>query len=404
MRRRGIATTALLAAAGRGERLGRFENKAFVPLAGKPLARYALESLRSCSEITDIVLVVAPSDVERARTSLLGGDRVRTERVVAGGANRMASVRAGLAEVDPSSNIVLVHDGARPFATPALIQRCLRAAGEHAAVLAALPATDTVKEVGDQGLVTATLDRSRLWMAQTPQVFRLSLLVEAHEKALQEGVMATDDASLVERLGHPVHVVSGDPDNIKVTTPEDLARAEDIVARTAQGESRGTVVRSGIGYDAHRFSKTGALMLGGVKFEGESGLLGHSDADVLCHAICDALLGAAAAGDIGQHFPDTDPRYAGISSLSLLTRVAEMVRDLGWEIGNVDTVVVAEAPRLAPRLPDMRRALAGAMGIGEAQVSVKGKTSEGMGFTGRREGIAAQAVCTLCRAPRAGTG
>jgi 2-C-methyl-D-erythritol 4-phosphate cytidylyltransferase/2-C-methyl-D-erythritol 2,4-cyclodiphosphate synthase len=404
MRRRGIATTALVVAAGRGERLGRFGNKAFVALAGKPLVGYALEALRSCPEISDIVLVVAPPEVERARTSLLAIDGLRTERVVAGGADRIASVRAGLQELDASCDTVLIHDGARPFLTPDLIQRCLSAAREHAAVIAALPVTDTVKQVEGQNLVTGTFDRARLWLAQTPQVFRRALLAEAHERAAQEGGSATDDASLVERLGHAVHVVSGDPDNLKVTTPQDLARAESIVAHKEQGGGRKILVRSGIGYDAHRFAATRNLILGGVKFEGEPGLLGHSDADVLCHAICDALLGAAGAGDIGQQFPDTDSRYAGISSLSLLARAAALVRELGWEIGNVDTVVIAEAPRIAGRVPDMRRALAQAMGIGEPQVSVKGKTSEGLGFTGRREGIAAQAVCTLLPARGSGGG
>ncbi len=401
MRRSGIATTALIAAAGRGERLGRSEHKAFVTLAGKPLVGYALETLRSCREITGIVLVVALPDVERARVSLIRSGSGSAERVVAGGADRSASVRAGLAELDAACDTVLVHDGARPFLTPELVGRCLSAAAQHAAVIAALPASDTIKEVApgqEHSLcptVAGTLDRSRLWLVQTPQVFRSALLVEAHERALRDGVSATDDASLVERLGHPVHVVMGDPGNIKITSPEDLAKAENIVRNRAHRGDRGIVTRSGIGYDAHRFTEARPLILGGVRFEGEVGLLGHSDADVVCHAICDALLGAAGAGDIGQHFPDTDPRYAGISSLSLLARTAAQLREQGWKIGNVDTVVIAEAPRIAGRIPEMRRALAQAMGIGESQVNVKGKTTEGMGFTGRREGIAAEAICTV---------
>jgi 2-C-methyl-D-erythritol 4-phosphate cytidylyltransferase/2-C-methyl-D-erythritol 2,4-cyclodiphosphate synthase len=395
MRRRGIATTALIAAAGRGERLGRPECKAFVILAGKPLVGYALETLRSCPEITSIVLVVAPPDVERARVSLIRSGSGSAERVVAGGADRMASVRAGLAELDAACDTVLVHDGARPFVTPELIRRCLSAAAQHAAAIAALPARDTIKEVTPEQVVAATLDRSRLWLVQTPQVFRSALLVEAHARAFRDGVSATDDASLVEGLGHPVHVVMGEPGNIKITSPEDLAKAESLVRGSAHGGDRKIITRSGIGYDAHRFTEARPLILAGVRFEGELGLLGHSDADVVCHAICDALLGAAGAGDIGQHFPDTEARYAGISSLSLLARTAARVREQGWKIGNVDTVVIAEAPRIATRIPEMRRALAQAMGIGESQVNVKGKTTEGMGFTGRREGIVAEAVCTV---------
>jgi len=369
-----------------------------VALGGRPRGQHSLEVLQGHPDIREVVLVVAASDVERARAAFLREPASSSLFVVAGGAERGDSVRAGLAEVPPSSDTVLIHDGARPFLTSTLVTRCLTAAERHPAVIAAVRATDTVKEVGDQGAVSATLDRSRLWLAQTPQVFRRTLLQEAHARAVAGGVSATDDASLVEELGHPVHVVPGDPDNFKITCPDDLERAERIVAAREHEGERGPMVRTGIGYDAHRFAEARTLILGGVKFEGEQGLLGHSDADVLCHAICDALLGAAGAGDIGRHFPDTDPRYEGVSSLSLLARTASLVREAGWRIVNVDAVVTAEAPRIAPRIADMRHALAQAMEIAETQVNAKGKTTEGMGFTGRREGVAAQAVCALERA------
>jgi 2-C-methyl-D-erythritol 4-phosphate cytidylyltransferase/2-C-methyl-D-erythritol 2,4-cyclodiphosphate synthase len=377
--------------------------------------------------IEEIILVVAPADVERARRVFLAGDAgatgdTPTLKVAGGGEQRQESVRAGISEVHPECDLVLVHDAARPFVRPELIERCLEAGGRHGAVIAAMPATDTVKEVGAEGRVTATLDRSRLWLVQTPQVFRYRLLVEAHENAARSGFTGTDDAALVEHMGHRVHVVLGDADNMKVTWPEDLRRAERYISvwkktgaeellshcddtrrdRGALSEGkdmrgREVTFRSGIGYDAHAFGAGRPLVLAGVKFPGETGLAGHSDADVVCHAICDALLGAAGAGDIGQRFPDTEPQYAGVSSLSLVSRATEVVKAAGWDIENVDAVVVAETPKIAPRIAEMRRALAGALGISVEQVSVKGKTTEGMGFTGRREGIASEAIALLRR-------
>jgi 2-C-methyl-D-erythritol 4-phosphate cytidylyltransferase/2-C-methyl-D-erythritol 2,4-cyclodiphosphate synthase len=418
----------LIAAAGRGERLGSPDNKAFALLNGRPLAWYALEAMGAAGGIEEMVLVVAPADVERARRSFLGGDSgpgcggsAVTLKITAGGEQRQESIRAGLAEVNPECDLVLVHDAARPLVRPALIRRCVQAAGRHSAVVAAVPATDTVKEVGAEGAVAATLDRSRIWLVQTPQVFRHGLLLQAHQEAADSGFTGTDDAALVEHIGHRVHVVLGDIDNIKVTWSDDLRRAERYIlcegrsgaedmlqnddTQTAEPQlserhrrhERGTAYRSGIGYDAHRFGSGRPLVLGGVMFAGETGLGGHSDADVVCHAVCDALLGAAGAGDIGGHFPDTDPQYAGISSLALLARSAELVKSAGWQIENVDAVVIAEAPKIAPRAAEMRRALAGAMGVTAEQVSVKGKTTEGMGFAGRREGMASEAVALLKR-------
>jgi 2-C-methyl-D-erythritol 2,4-cyclodiphosphate synthase len=252
-----------------------------------------------------------------------------------------------------------------------------------------------VKEADAEGTVTATLDRSRLWLVQTPQVFRRVLIEEAHRSAAHAGVVGTDDAALVERLGHSVHLVEGDLDNIKVTFPEDVVRSEQVLALRRGNLSAGATMRSGIGYDAHRFAEDRPLVLAGIRLRDGHGLLGHSDADVVCHAACDALLGAIAAGDIGQLFPDSDPAYRGVSSLSLLQRVAEIVRRAGWQLENMDIVVIAEEPRLAPHIEEMRRVLAEAVGTEPARISLKGKTTEGMGFTGRGEGIAAQAIATL---------
>jgi len=385
---------AVIAAAGRGERLGGPDNKAFVELAGRPLVSYPLGLFRKCPEVGEIILVVAPEDVERAR-QLLRAKTDRSERAVAGGAKRQESVAAALAEVRASTDLVVVHDAARPLAKPELVQRCLEQARVHGAAAAAVRATDTVKEADPEGVVRATLDRSRIWLVQTPQAFRRALLEEAHRSAAAAGVTATDDAFLVERLGHPVWLVEGDPDNIKITYPDDVRRGEQVLRRRGSRlPTRGTI-RCGIGFDAHRFAEDRPLVLAGVRLQESRGLLGHSDGDVVCHAICDALLGAIGAGDIGTHFPDSEPAYRGINSLSLLQRVGQTVRRFGMEVENIDVVVMAEEPRLAPHVEKMRQALAEAVGSEAGRISVKGKTTEGMGFTGRGEGIAAQAIATL---------
>lgn len=392
----------IIAAAGRGERLGARENKAFVPLSGQPLVWYALEVARACPEVTQIILAVAPEDVERAR-ALLRPSPTRSELVVSGGVARQDSVAAALAEVNSECDLVAVHDAARPFVTPGLLQQCLAEAAREGAAVAAVRSTDTVKQAGPDRLVAATLDRTTIWLVQTPQVFRRRLLQRAYETAVKEGVTGTDDAMLVERLGHAIRLVESDRSNIKITWPEDVWQSEQVLRSSKGMKQMRMNSRTGIGYDAHRFTEDRPLVLGGVRIRDQRGLLGHSDADVLCHAITDALLGAIAAGDIGAHFPDTDPRYAGADSLALLAEAAALLRQAGWVVANVDAVVIAEEPRLAPYLPAITRALAQAIGIDTTYISVKGKTTEGMGFTGRGEGIAAQAVAAVQRIPRART-
>ncbi len=394
MQAAGGDAAAIIPAAGRGERLGASQNKAFIELAGRPLLSYALDAFRACPAVVETIVAVAPQDVERARGLLRAGGR-QSERVVAGAALRQQSVAAALAEVRPDLSLVAVHDAARPFVTPGLIQRCLEEAARSGAGVAAVRATDTVKEADADGTVCGTLDRSRIWLVQTPQAFRRTLLEKAHASAAAAGVICTDDAGLVERLGHPVHLVEGDSDNIKVTFPRDVAQAEQGLLMGRRRRPLRDTIRCGIGFDAHTFADDRPLVLGGVLLRESGGLLGHSDADVVCHAVCDALLGAIAAGDIGTHFPDSDPAYRGISSLSLLARVADIVHGTGWEVQNLDVVVIAEEPKLAPHRDEMCRALADAVGIAPDAISLKGKTTEGMGFTGRREGIAAQALATV---------
>jgi 2-C-methyl-D-erythritol 4-phosphate cytidylyltransferase/2-C-methyl-D-erythritol 2,4-cyclodiphosphate synthase len=286
---------------------------------------------------------------------------------------------------------VLVHDAARPFVSPQLIGRVLAGASEYGAALAALPARDTVKlaRSDDASLVKATLPRESIFLAQTPQAFRREVLRDA--LALDEA--ATDEAALAERAGHPVRLVEGEASNIKITVADDLKVAEAIVGSRTGSDSQN--VRVGMGYDLHRLVAERPLILGGVTIPSERGLVGHSDADAVCHAVTDAVLGAAAAGDIGGHFPDTDPAWAGASSLDLLRRAVAIVAQCGWAVTNVDVVVIAERPRLKPFVEAMKSNLASALDITADRISIKGKTNEGVGELGRGEAIAVHAVALV---------
>jgi len=353
---------------------------------------YALETFRSCAQVSEIIIIVRSQDVEAARRLVSASPNRQTEKVVCGGATRQQSVARGLAEVTPGIEWVAVHDAARPIASLALVERCLAAAEQSGAAVAAIPVSDTIKRARVRDRITSTtetLDRSDLWAMQTPQVFHRKLLEQAYQRADEEQVHATDDAALVERLGHTVCLVPSSPHNFKVTTPEDLTMAEAMMG------SRCGTTRTGMGYDAHRLVPGRKLILGGVEFESDLGLAGHSDADVLAHACCDALLGAAAAGDLGQHFPDSDPQYAGISSLELLRRCTKLVQGFGYSVVNLDTVVVAEQPRIAPQAREMAQRLAAAVGVVPERISVKGTTTEGLGFTGQGQGIACYAIAII---------
>lgn len=355
-------------------------------LAGRPLLTYALSTFRAHPGVTEIILVAGEAEMDRARAVIATGPPGLTEKVVTGGAARRDSVWQGLREVSAGTDIVLIHDAARPFVSHRVIADCIAAVRRYGAAVVARPLADTLKRVSPEGHVTATLNRDEFWGAQTPQGFRLPLLLAAYTRALAEDWQVTDDAAVVERAGHRVHLVEGDMMNFKVTRPEDLALAERLLAGPP---------RVGMGYDVHRLAPERALVLGGVTVPHALGLLGHSDADVLTHAIMDAMLGAAALGDIGQHFPDSDARYRGVSSLMLLGEVAARVRDAGYRPVNVDAVVAAQAPRLAPHIDAMRGLLAEALALAVDQVSVKATTTEGLGFIGAGEGIAAYATVTL---------
>ena len=399
--------TAIIAAGGRGQRFGGDRPKQLLDVAGRSVLERSVSAFVSHPDIAEVI-VALPQDMVADPPPYLRSSDGRLQ-VVAGGPRRQDSVRNGFAAADVVSDVIVVHDGARPFPSSTLISRTIAAALDTGASLAALPARDTVKRIasgrgretgsGPAGhrreIVLETLPRETIYLAQTPQAFRRAVLRDA--LALSEGGEATDEASLAELAGHPVCVVEGEVTNIKITTSDDLSMAE-VIARAGRVESRsenGLVLRVGTGYDLHRLVEGRPLILGGVTVPFARGLMGHSDADVVCHALTDAVLGAAAAGDIGQHFSDTDPRWQGASSLDLLRRASAVVYSRGFSVVNVDVVVIAERPKLSPFLEEMRRNIATVLAVGVDVVSIKGKTNEGVGEIGRGEAMAAHAVAAL---------
>jgi 2-C-methyl-D-erythritol 4-phosphate cytidylyltransferase/2-C-methyl-D-erythritol 2,4-cyclodiphosphate synthase len=329
------------------------------------------------------------------------GDVGKPVRLVAGGARRQDSVARAFASIDPPPDLVVIHDAARPFVDRATIDRVIDAAVDGGGAIAALLSGDTVKladEDPSAPRVEATIPRERVWLAQTPQAFTREVMMAALARGA-EGGSGTDEAALAEQAGHVVRLVAGDPRNIKITTAADLVFARAAISQSGGGERHGMTARIGLGYDSHRLVQGRPLTLGGVTIPHVAGLWGHSDADALCHAITDAVLGAAALGDIGCHFPDTDSRWKDADSIELLRQAVTLVRQAGFAVSNVDAVVVADQPKLAPHAEAMRARLAEALGVPSAAVSVKGKTNEGMGETGRGEGIAVHAVALLIPLP-----
>ncbi len=374
-------------------------NKVFLPLGGRPLLLYSVRLFEESPLISTYVVVAAAEEVGFCRTLLSSCSPGKLAGVVAGGETRQESVANGLRALPEDCSFVAVHDGARPLLSREVLEGAVRRAFDCGAVVVGVPVKDTVKVV-EQGGVTATPPRSSLWIAQTPQVFRRSLLSRALEAAGEAGFQGSDDSSLVERLGVRVEMFRGDYENIKITTPGDLVIAESLLAgaKGAAGEAqeRGEEGRrTGLGYDVHPFCAGRPLILGGVEIPGETGLAGHSDADVLLHALMDACLGAAGLPDIGYYFPPGEPRWKDASSLALLAVVAGLLDEAGYRVAQVDLVVAAERPRLGRYLEGMKERIAAVLGIPCTAVGLKATTTEGLGFVGRGEGIAAWAVATV---------
>ena len=386
---------AIIPAGGRGRRMGGETPKQYLPLAGRPLLWRTLSCFEASLWVEAVILVLRPEDMEYCQRQIVAPGGFRKLRCLTpGGRERSESVAAGLQATLPEDEIVVVHDAVRPFLSQDLLAGVIQSAAAHGAAIAAVPARDTIKQVG-AGRVLQTPERASLWSAQTPQAFRRDLLLRAYRSRPVDGE-ATDDAMLVERLGCEVRVVRGDDSNLKITTSQDLAWAEWRLGQEAEmGETTDGMaagLRVGMGHDVHALAEGRALILGGVHIPHTLGLAGHSDADVLTHAIVDALLGAVSGGDIGRLFPDTDPQYEGVSSLVFLQRVRDLLAADGARILNIDAVVMAQKPRLASHIGAMEQELATALALPVALVSVKATTTEGMGFVGREEGIAAQAV------------
>jgi 2-C-methyl-D-erythritol 4-phosphate cytidylyltransferase/2-C-methyl-D-erythritol 2,4-cyclodiphosphate synthase len=391
----GVKAAVIIAAAGSGSRMATTEPKQFLELAGKPVLVHTALAFLQTSAISCVVLVIPESHREHVSfliTQYQLNNYSAQVKIVNGGLTRQESVANGLQALPGDIEVVLVHDGARPLVNEEIIQNCLESAAVNGAAIAAIPVKDTLKAVVDQQ-ITGTVDRHGLWQAQTPQAARVELLKNALAVAAADGFTGTDEASILERTGCLVEVVEGSERNIKITRPEDLVLAEKLLRQDSP--SPGLSVRIGHGYDVHRLVEERPLILGGVQIEHAKGLLGHSDADVLCHAICDGIVGALGLGDIGRHFPDTDPAFKGISSLKLLEHVISLAHEKGFRPANIDATVVAQQPRLAPYIGAMRRNLADCCGVGEEYINVKATTTEGLGFAGRQEGVAAHAVVLL---------
>ena len=378
----GKRTAVIIAAAGSGKRLGSDIPKQYLKIAGVPILVRTIRAFMENQYIDDIVIVAHEDYISLCGELTAEYGLTKVKGIVAGGKERQDSVYRAISEISstaPDTELVLVHDAARPFVKEDTINDVISAAERSGAAIACVPVKDSIRQGTSEE--SRNIERKNLHSVQTPQGFGLRLLKDAYEKAFEEEYYGTDDAGLVERLGVNVELVTGHYDNIKITTKEDMPMEN----------------RIGTGFDVHALVTGRKLIMGGVEIPFEKGLDGHSDADVLIHALMDAMLGAAALGDIGRHFPDTDPAYKGISSVELLKNVTKLIYDEGYSISNADITVMAQRPKIKPYIEEMRRILAETMGVDISRISIKGTTTERLGFVGREEGIAAQAVCLLYR-------
>jgi len=407
--------TAIIAAGGRGQRFGGDRPKQLLSVGGRPILERSVDAFTSHPSVDAVVVALPPALADdppaylRAAVANALQGTGKPLRIVAGGERRQDSVMSAFRAVEKASDLVVIHDAARPFASADLISRTIAAAAESGAAIAAVRSRDTVKRTdpasaGSDGrapegehYVRETIPRDTIYLAQTPQAFQRDVLRRALEMGEREGVSATDEAALVELAGLAVRLVDGEASNIKITTPEDMTLGETIAGGGRAAPAR--TGRAGTGYDLHRLVAGRPLILGGVTIPAERGALGHSDADVVCHAVTDAILGAAGLGDIGRHFPDSDPLWKDANSIDLLQRVVALVAGQGYLVGNVDVTVILETPKIRDYIDAMRVSVAAALGIDAGRVSIKGKTNEGLDAVGRGEAIAAHAVALIRSMP-----
>jgi len=374
----GKRVAVLIAAAGTGERMNSALPKQFLSIEGKTLLEKSTEAFENNASVDDIYIVTGSRYVNLIKKESC--QKIR--KVIEGGSTRQESVHAGLEQIEKNTDIVLIHDAVRPYVSKEQIDRIIEAACHKGAVIPAVPVSDTVKIVDGEKIIN-TPDRATLYSAQTPQGFEFTLIREAHKNAAEKGIVSTDDAMLIEGTDHPVYIISGDVKNTKITYADDLHDKESLV---------------GLGFDVHEFVDDRDLIIGGTELPYERGLKGHSDADVLTHALMDAILGALDLGDIGTNFPDTDMQYKDIKSTILLKKVHGMMTQKGYTLGNADLIIVAEKPKMQEYIPAMKKNLAEVLRTADAdRISIKATTTEGLGFTGREEGIGAQAIVQLIK-------
>lgn len=369
---KGKKVTFILVAAGKGRRFGGDVPKQFLKLGGKTIFETALEKISLNSATDEVIVVTSEDHLEYVRDLVRDNDKV--SKVIPGGKERQDSVYEGIKVSD--EGLILIHDAARPFVTDKVIDGVLEAAFIGGAAVPVVALKDSIRTAGGNA------DRSKLFLIQTPQGFKSEIIGSAYEKALSDGFYGTDDGGIAEHYGHPVTMTEGDYKNIKITTKEDLPGME---------------IRVGSGFDVHKLVEGRKCILMGIEIPYEKGLLGHSDADVAIHALMDAMLGACGMGDIGRLFPDSDPAYKGISSVKLLEEVRDRIYKEGYSVGNLDVTIICQKPKISPYIGEMTEKISSVLNIEKNKINIKGTTTERLGFTGRGEGIAAQAVCTLLR-------
>ena len=392
---------AVIVAAGRGSRMGLDRNKVLYSLCGEPIVVRTVRAFTKSGLFDGGVVVVTGADDIAEMKQMFESASVSVRAVVTGGADRQESVFCGIAACDKNADIIAIHDGARPLVTREVIERTIESAKQFGSGVAAVMLKDTIKRVDESGCVIDTPIRDTLRAVQTPQTFDARLIRTAHERFRHgnaDGLRATDDAMLAEWMGHTVHLTDGDVENIKLTTPEDMLLAGEVLVRRGEAKKEGKTMRIGHGYDVHRLVEGRKLILCGVEIPHTVGLLGHSDADVAYHALTDALLGAAAMGDIGRHFPDTDPAYKGADSGKLLDHVMELIWAKGYVVGNVDVTIIAQKPKLKDYIETMRENIAAHLKVDLDCVNVKATTTEKLGFEGEMLGISTHAVACIEKA------
>ncbi len=386
----------IIAAAGIGSRMGSMQNKLFIPLFHVPILYITVEKFISNPRINEIIICANKNDIRTIQT--IFRNNKEKIKIVQGGPERQQSIYNALKKLDSKCKYVMIHDGARPLVKKTTIETVLNEIKDKKAVIVGVPLKDTLKEIDDNNCVINTLSREKFYCIQTPQAFKRSTIMKAHKKAVKENLLFTDDAALVENLKEKVKVIPGSYENIKITTPEDIIFARAIInKRKKQRESTEIYPRTGLGYDVHQLIEKRKLIIGGVAIPFEKGLLGHSDADVLIHAIIDALLGASGLGDIGRYFPDNDNYYKNISSILLLEQVIHLLIQKEYSIINIDATITAQEPKMSPYINQMKTTIAYACNMLEKNINIKATTTERLGFVGRKEGIEAYAIVNVVK-------